>query len=77
MLGHVRHVEAVAFDIEFPAVIGAANAFLLVAAEEQRGAAMRAAMIEDADTAQAVANRDQFFAEQHQPQRRAIGLEFG
>src|SRR6185312_7108337 len=46
---HVRHFEAAAFDVELPAVIDAADAILLVAAQEQRSATMRALMIEDAD----------------------------
>ena len=49
--GNVRHVDAVAVDVELPAVVGAADALVLVAPEEQRRAAVRAAMIEDADPA--------------------------
>src|SRR5262249_57691998 len=40
LLGLVRHVDAAAGDVELPAVIRAAEAALLVAAEEERGAAM-------------------------------------
>ena len=47
----VRHLEAVAFHVELPAVIDAADAARLVAAEEQRRAAMRAAMVHHADAA--------------------------
>ena len=72
---HVRHVDAVAFDVELPAVIDAAQAAFLVAAEEQRGAAVRAAMLHDADPAVGVAEGDQLLAEQHQPHRLAVGLE--
>ena len=35
---------------------------------------MGAAMIHDADPARTVAERDQLFAEQHQPDRIAVGL---
>src|ERR1044072_2549650 len=35
-----RHVDAIARNVELPAVIDAANALLLVAAEEERCAAM-------------------------------------
>ena len=49
----------------------------LVASEEQRGAAVRAAMVHHADPARAVAKRDQLLAEQHQADRRAVALEFG
>jgi hypothetical protein len=38
---------------------------------------VRAAVIEDADAAGAVAKRDQFLAEQHQPQWIAVRLELG
>src|SRR5262249_13812209 len=48
----------------------------LVATEEQRGAAMRAAVVHHADAAGAVAKRDQLFAQQHQAHRRAVALEF-
>ena len=58
-----RHVQAVAGDIELPAVIDAANAALLVAPEEQRGAAVRAAVVHHADPAVAVAEGDQLLAE--------------
>ena len=67
---HVRHVDALAGDVEFPAVIDAAHPVRLVAAEKQRRAAVRAAMVHDADTAFTVAKRDQLLAEQHQAKRR-------
>ena len=73
---HVRHVEAVAFDVELPAVIDAAQAAFLVAAEEQRGAAVRAAMLHDADPAVGVAEGDELLAEQQEPHRLAVGLQF-
>ncbi len=76
MRRRVRHVDAIAVHVEFPAVIDAAEAVLLVAAEEQRGAAMRAAVIHDADPAGAVAKRDQPLAEQQEAQRRAVALQF-
>ena len=63
-------------DVVFPAVVDAAQAALLVAAEEQRGAAVRAAMVHDADPAGAVAEGDQLFPEQHQANRRAVAHKF-
>src|SRR5262249_2180345 len=72
---HVRHVEAIAVDVELPAVIGAAQPLVLVAAEEQRGAAVRAAVIEDADPAGAVAKGHELLAEQKEPHRVAARLE--
>ena len=68
---HVRHVDALAGDVEFPAVIDAAQPVRLVAAEKQRRAAVRAAVIHHADQTSAVAKRDQLLAEQHQTKRRA------
>ena len=72
----VGHLQAIAGGVELPAVIDAAQAALFIATEEQRGAAVRAAMIEDADAARAVAEGDQPFAKQHQAQRIAIGDQF-
>ncbi len=74
---HIRHFEATPFDIEFPAVIDAPDAVFLVAAEEQRGAAVGALMVEHADPAGTVAKGDELFAEQHQPHGVAVGLQFG
>ncbi len=72
----VRHVDAVAVGVVFPAVIDAADAAVLVASVEQRRAAVRAAMVHHADAPRAVAERDQFFPQQHQPQRIAAGHDF-
>src|SRR5215211_5490168 len=46
-----RQVDAVALDIEFPAVIDAAQPALLIAPEEQRGGAVRALLAKKADAA--------------------------
>ena len=46
-----RHVDAAAVGVELPAVIDAADAAFLVAAEPEIGAAMRAVLIDDADHA--------------------------
>jgi hypothetical protein len=69
----VRHLQAVAVGVELPAVVDAAQATLLVAAEEQRRTAVRAAMVEDADAPGGIAERNQRLAQQHQPQRIAVG----
>src|SRR5262245_34165470 len=71
------HVEAVAGNIEFPTVIDAAQAALFVAAQKQRGAAVRAAMIHHADATGAVAKGDQLLAKQQQANRRTVAHEFG
>src|SRR5262252_4352629 len=76
MRRRVGHVYAIARRIVFPAVIDAANAVLFIAPEKQRRAAMRAAVVHDPDPARAVAECDQPFAKQHQPQRRAVAFEF-
>src|SRR5216684_6405675 len=55
----VELVEAVAFDVEFPAVIDASEAAFLVAPEEQRDAAMRAEFVDEPDAAIAVAEGDE------------------
>ena len=72
---HVGHFDAAAVDVELPAVVDAAQAAILVAAEEQAGAAVRAAVVHDAHAAGAVAKGDQPLAQQHQAQRVAIGGE--
>ena len=77
LVGQVGLIEAIAVDVELPAVIGAADAVILVAAEKQRRQAVRAEMIHDADAAGRVAERDQLLAEQHQTHLRAVGLELG
>ena len=72
--GHVGHVQAIAVHVVFPAVIDTTNSALFIAAKEERGAAVRAAVIHDADAARGVAKRDQLFAKRQQPQRIAVGL---
>jgi hypothetical protein len=70
----VRHVDALPVDVELPAVVDAAQAALLVAAEEQAGTAVRAELVEPAEAALAVAEGDQPLAEQADThRRRAIG----
>jgi hypothetical protein len=69
------HIHAIAGNIELPAVIDAAQAARLVAAEKQRGATVRTAMVHHADPAVAVAKGDELFAEQHQAHGGTIALE--
>src|SRR6185312_2039231 len=61
--GLARQIDAIAFDVEFPAVIDPAQAAFLVAAEEQRRGAMRAALIDEADAALRIAESDELLAE--------------
>ena len=70
---HGWDLQAVAIHVEFPAVIGAANTAVFVAAKEQVRAAMRAARFHQPDAVLAVAERDQVLAEQPDAHRRAVG----
>src|SRR3954469_11908394 len=67
-----RHIDAGAADVELPAVIDAAQARLLVAAEEQRGATMRTGLLHETHRARAVAEGYEVFAEHAQTHRRAV-----
>ena len=60
----VGHVDAVARGVELPAVVHAAQAALFVAAEEQRGAAMRAVLGHQANLTVGVAEADQVLTQQ-------------
>ena len=73
-LGLGGHLDALAGHVELPAVIGAAQAALLVAAEPQRDAAMGAELVDQAVAAAAVAERDQPLGQQLHPHRRAVVL---
>ena len=69
-----RHVDAAAVGVELPAVIDAADAAFLVAAEPEIGAAVRAMLIDDADHAPAVAERQQLLAHHDDLLRRPVGF---
>src|SRR5262245_36919043 len=60
----VRHVDAVAAYVEFPAVIDAAKPAFLVAAEEQGGSSMWTMGIDETDASLGVAKRDEIFAQE-------------
>src|SRR5262249_58938428 len=64
LLRLIGHVDAAPGHVELPAVIGAAEPTLFIAAEEQRGAAMRAIHGEEPDLPARVAEGDQVFAEE-------------
>ena len=70
----VHHVHTATADVELPAVVDAPQPALLVAAEEQRGAAVGTELVEQADAAAGVAERDEVLAEQAHAHGRAIGL---
>ncbi len=63
VFGLRRQVDAVAVDVERPAVIDAADAAFLNAAVKQRRAPMRAIGIDQPDPAVTVAERDQILGE--------------
>src|SRR5439155_16635571 len=69
-------VDALPGDVVFPAVIRAAQAAVLVAAEPERHAAMRAELLHQADAAFAVAPGDERLAEELDAHRRAVGLGY-
>jgi len=60
--GLVHLVDADAGDIEFPAVINAAQTAFLVAAKEQGGSAVRAILVQQADAAFRVPKGNEVFA---------------
>src|ERR1700731_3407397 len=67
-----RHVDAAAVGVEFPAVIDAADAALLDAAEPEIGAAVRTVLIDDANHAARVAKREQLLAHHDDLLRRTV-----
>ena len=73
-VGLGRHIDAIAFDVEFPAMIGTADPAFFVAPVVEMGAAVRAIGVEDPDPSVAVAKRDQLLAQQTQLLGRTIGF---
>jgi hypothetical protein len=70
--GHRRHVHAAPVHVELPAVVGAAQAALLVPAEEQVGAAVRTHGIQQTHALVGVTERDEVFAEDLHAHGRAV-----
>ena len=58
-----RHVDAVAVHVELPAVVDAAEAVLLVPAEEEAGPPVGAEVVEQANVAVGVTERDEALSE--------------
>ena len=69
-----RHLDALAGVVVFPAVIGAAQPVVLVAAEPQRHAAMRAELVGQRESALRVAPGQQPLGQKLDPHRRAFVL---
>src|SRR3954451_15666708 len=72
LLGLRRNFDALSGDVVFPAVIGAAQPVLLIAAEPQRHAAMGTELVDDADLALRVAENDQSLGHQLETHRRTV-----
>ena len=71
--GLAAHVQDLAVGIELPAVIETAQPAFLVAAEGERGLAMRAMLAEDPEPAAGVAKDDEILAQKPRAHRRAVG----
>ena len=71
-LGLGGDLDALAGHVELPAVIGAAQAALLVAAEPQRRAAVGTELVDQAVGSAAVAERDEALGQHLHPHRRAV-----
>src|SRR5512146_572555 len=74
IVGLAGHVEDIALDVEFPAMIETAQTAFLVAAEDERGLPMRAMLAQHAEPAFAVAENDEVLAKEPRACRRAVGL---
>jgi hypothetical protein len=70
----VRHVHARAAGVEFPAVIDTPQATLLIPAEEQGRAAVRAVVGDDTHATATLAERNQVLAQQTDADWRTVGL---
>ncbi len=74
-LGRLRgNVNALPVHIVLPAVVGAAQAAFLTAPEPERGAAVRAELVEQCHAPVRVTEGDQRLREQLHPHRRAVRL---
>src|SRR5262249_10919266 len=60
----VGHVHAGALAVELPAMVHAAQPLLLVAAEEERGSAMRAGVLDESELPGGCPETDQVLAEE-------------
>src|SRR4029077_9588143 len=68
------HFHDGTFDVEFPAMIEAAKAALLITRKHQRRAPMRTVFIENADTTPAIAENNEVLAQKPDLDRSAIRL---
>jgi hypothetical protein len=72
MRQQIRLINAISSNIKLPAMIRAANAAALVAAEKQRRAPVRTTVVHDSHTPLAVAKSNELLAKQHQSDRGSI-----
>src|SRR5439155_6892194 len=68
-----RHIDALAADIELPAVIDAAQAVFLIAAEEQRGSPVGAGILDQTNLSRGRPKADEVLAEETDTERRTVG----
>src|SRR5205085_710790 len=71
-LGLRRHVDALSGDVVLPPVVGAAEAALLVPAEPERYAAVRAELIDEPQASFSIAERQEPFGQQLHADWRAV-----
>ncbi len=69
-----RDIDALAVNVVFPAVVRAADAVFFIAAKPQRHAAVGTKLVDHAQPALRVAEREQALRQQLQPDRRTVGL---
>ena len=68
------HFDDIAFDVDLPSVVQAAQAAFLVASQRERGPAVRTVFVDHAKAPLAVAKGDEVLAEQANAHRRAVRL---
>src|SRR5262245_4231660 len=74
LLRLARHVDARALAVELPTVIGAPDALLLVAPEEERRATMRTVVLDEPHAARRYPEGDEVLAEEPDADRHAVDL---
>ena len=69
-----RRIDDPPLHVELPAVVDAAQTTIFVATVDERHAAVRTELVEQADTTVRVAKRDQPFSQELDSDRRAVGF---
>ena len=73
-LWRLRHVDAIAMDVELQAVVAAADSVTFIASEVKRRSAVRAKLADESRAALAVAKGEQLFAEDLHADLRSVGF---